>query len=101
MDPNFPLPNVTKSLDFELIQKSSAIYSDTPANKDGKEVSLNETQLTFTSPVVYGFSLADKRWGKLFKFFVRVLRHRLRLYTVSLLKHRTRQDIRVERRTFC
>lgn len=96
MNPNFPLPKVTKSLDFELIKKSSALYSDTPADKDKKEISLNETQLTFTSPVVYGFSLSDKRWRKLFNHLVLSLRYRLKLYTGSVFEHRARQNLRVE-----
>lgn len=96
VNPNIPLPKVTKSLDFELIKKNSALYSDTLANKDGREISLNETQLTFTSPVVYGFSLADKRWRERINHLVLSLRYQLRLCTGSVFKHRARQSFRME-----
>lgn len=66
-NPNYPLPEVTKGLDFEDLEKNEASYDDddeSVGNKSDQEVILDDAQLTFTSPIVYGFSLSDKCWRK-------------------------------------
>ena len=69
INPNYTLPDVTKGLDFQDLEKAEVLYEDEDGgvNIGGirTEEVPNDEQLTFTSPIVYGFSFSDKRWRKL------------------------------------
>lgn len=64
-----------KDLDFEDLETNEASYEDDyeeeyDVTKSDQEVVLDDTQLTFTSPIVYGFSLSDKRWREYQAVFI-------------------------------
>ena len=69
INPNYTLPDVTKGLDFEDLEKAEVLYEDEDEGENiggtRTEEVPNDEQLTFTSPIVYGFSFSDKRWRKL------------------------------------
>ena len=69
INPNYTLPDVTKGLDFQDLEKAEVLYEDEDGgvNIGGirTEEVPNDEQLAFTSPIVYGFSFSDKRWREL------------------------------------
>lgn len=58
--PNSCLPSVVRNLDGEDIDTNMDAY----ANDDGLVPELTEDELMMASPLVYGFSLANKKWRK-------------------------------------
>ena len=69
INPNYTLPDVTKGLDFQDLEKAEVLYEDEDEGENiggtRTEEVPNDEQLTFTSPIVYGFSFSDKRWREL------------------------------------
>lgn len=61
-NPNYPLPQVTKGLDFQDLKNDYDDDDELDVKNSDQDVLLNDTLLTFTSSVVYGFCLTEKRW---------------------------------------
>lgn len=62
MNPGYGFPAVTMNLDLESLDEVADQYDDAPADVEFGTVSLDDSHLMLTSPVVYGLSLEDKLW---------------------------------------
>lgn len=61
-NPNYNLPNVIKTLDDVDIEKHKTSYGKAEESGDPSITIVSDEHLLLTSPILYGFSLADKLW---------------------------------------
>lgn len=62
INPNYNLPNVIKTLDDVDIEKHKTSYGKAEETDDPSISIVSDEHLLLTSPILYGFSLADKLW---------------------------------------